>query len=108
MGFPLIKIHRVTAAEGLGISCGLPYRPKHVCRKSQRPACRDEGVGLAAPQVGVNVRLMVFNPSGVRGEKDYVLVNPYIVRSDQKQEEELEGCLSFRQIGSEVKVGPFS
>lgn len=64
---------------------------------------KDDGVGLAAPQVGVNVRLMVFNPSGVRGEKDFVLVNPYIVSSDKKEEVEREGCLSFRQIGSEVK-----
>lgn len=59
---------------------------------------------MAAPQVGVNVRLMVFNPSGVRGEKDFVLVNPYIVGRDKGEEVEVEGCLSFRQIGSEVKV----
>lgn len=31
------------------------------------PACSDEGVGLAAPQVGVNIRLMVFNEMGKRG-----------------------------------------
>ncbi len=67
-------------------------------------SCRDDGVGLAAPQVGVNVRLMVFNPSGKRGEKEYVLVNPYIVSSTKKTEVEEEGCLSFRQIGSDVRV----
>jgi peptide deformylase len=61
-------------------------------------------VGLAAPQLGVNVRLMVFNPSGVRGEKDFVLVNPYIISSDKKQDVDLEGCLSFLQIGADVKV----
>lgn len=43
--------------------------------------CRDDGVGLAAPQVGVNLRLMVFNETGERDRKDkeMVLVNPYIV-----------------------------
>ena len=34
--------------------------------------CRDDGVGLAAPQVGVNVRLMVFNEAGVKGKGEEV------------------------------------
>lgn len=29
---------------------------------------RTEGIGLAAPQVGVNVRMMVFNEAGVEGQ----------------------------------------
>ena len=32
------------------------------------PSCRDNGVGLAAPQVGVNIRMMVFNEAGVKGK----------------------------------------
>jgi hypothetical protein len=35
-------------------------------------ACRDDGVGLAAPQVGVNVRLMVFNEAGEKGKGEEV------------------------------------
>lgn len=55
-----------------------------------------EGVGLAAPQVGVNVRLMVYNPVGVRGKgTEYVLVNPSIVRYTKAKEVDAEGCLSF-------------
>ena len=36
------------------------------------------GVGLAAPQVGLDVNLLVLNPSGERAEADeeMVLVNP--------------------------------
>lgn len=34
--------------------------------------CRDDGVGLAAPQVGVNVRLMVFNEAGEKGKGEEV------------------------------------
>jgi hypothetical protein len=38
-------------------------------------------VGLAAPQVGVNVRLMVFNETAVRGDPaETVLVNPEVRR----------------------------
>lgn len=36
------------------------------------PPCRDDGVGLAAPQVGVNVRLMVFNEAGEKGKGEEV------------------------------------
>jgi hypothetical protein len=36
-------------------------------------------VGLAAPQVGVNVRLMVFNETAQRGDPaETVLVNPEV------------------------------
>jgi N-formylmethionyl-tRNA deformylase len=38
-----------------------------------------EGVGLAAPQVGVNYRMMVYNEAGEPGRgKEVVLVNPKI------------------------------
>jgi hypothetical protein len=42
------------------------------CRAAAAAPCRDEGVGLAAPQVGVNVRLMVFNEAGEKGQGDEV------------------------------------
>ncbi|RYH14109.1 peptide deformylase [archaeon] len=63
-----------------------------------------DGIGLAAPQVGVNKRIMVFNEHGEpdRKEHEMVLVNPSIVsRSDELVSEE-EGCLSFPQIRGNV------
>eukprot|EP00271_Cylindrocystis_brebissonii_P023165 TRINITY_DN9435_c0_g1_i1.p1 TRINITY_DN9435_c0_g1~~TRINITY_DN9435_c0_g1_i1.p1 ORF type:complete len:289 (+),score=43.53 TRINITY_DN9435_c0_g1_i1:299-1165(+) len=57
---------------------------------------RTDGVGLAAPQVGVNVQLMVYNPEGERGQgKEYVLVNPKITKYAREKEPTTEGCLSF-------------
>ncbi|EFJ27399.1 hypothetical protein SELMODRAFT_96122, partial [Selaginella moellendorffii] len=48
---------------------------------------RRDGVGLSAPQVGVNARLMVFNPEGERGKgKEYVFVNPMIVKFGKERE----------------------
>ena len=48
------------------------------------------GVGLAAPQVGVPLRVIVI---GMPGEKEIVLINPQIVR--RKGERPVtEGCLS--------------
>lgn len=53
------------------------------------------GVGLAAPQVGVNLRLIVVDPTAGE-EQGYqtILANPEIVDRLGHQKEE-EGCLSF-------------
>ena len=52
---------------------------------------------LAAPQVGVNKRLMVYNPSGDRTKwlEEVVMVNPRIVEFSDAKDLETEGCLSF-------------
>jgi len=64
----------------------------------------DDGVGLAAPQVGMNVRLMVFNELGERSkpEKEMVLVNPVITARSEETDVREEGCLSFPQIYGKV------
>ncbi|CAA3005924.1 Peptide deformylase 1B, chloroplastic/mitochondrial [Olea europaea subsp. europaea] len=44
---------------------------------------KTDGIGLSAPQVGINVQLMVFNPVGEHSEGDeIVLVNPLVNRPD--------------------------
>jgi len=55
-----------------------------------------KGVGLAAPQVGVNLRLFVMN-SGREGDEDRVYVNPVLSSPSGDQEGE-EGCLSLPKI----------
>lgn len=60
----------------------------------------DKGVGLAAPQVGVNQRLFIINPTG-QPEDDRVYVNPQLTDADGEEEDE-EGCLSLPKI--RVKV----
>mmetsp|Transcript_50100 Transcript_50100/g.145621 ORF Transcript_50100/g.145621 Transcript_50100/m.145621 type:complete len:256 (-) Transcript_50100:88-855(-) len=63
-----------------------------------------EGVGLAAPQVGVNKRLMVYNPSGdpQKWLEETVLVNPKIVEYSDAKDTAVEGCLSFPEMSGEV------
>ncbi|KAJ9540603.1 hypothetical protein OSB04_027109 [Centaurea solstitialis] len=64
---------------------------------------KTDGIGLSAPQVGVNVRLMVFNPIGERGEgEEIVLVNPQVTRYSKKLAPFTEGCLSFPGINADV------
>jgi peptide deformylase len=55
-----------------------------------------KGVGLAAPQVGKNVRLFVMNATGEPAD-DRVYVNPVLTDGDGEDELE-EGCLSLPDI----------
>jgi len=57
------------------------------------------GVGLAAPQIGVPLRVIVF---GIPEEEDKVLINPEVVR---RKGERLvnEGCLSVPGYFGEIK-----
>lgn len=53
-----------------------------------------QGVGLAAPQIGVSLRLAVIDVSnGKNPEAKIVCANPEIIHSEGEQREE-EGCLS--------------
>jgi peptide deformylase len=64
-----------------------------------------DGVGLAAPQVGVNYRMMVYNEAGEPGKgKEVTLVNPKIVKFAKQKDLFEEGCLSFPKIYAEVEV----
>ncbi|MGB6744806.1 MAG: peptide deformylase [Terracidiphilus sp.] len=61
-----------------------------------------QGIGLAAPQVGVSKRLTVIDVSMGKDPKDrLVLINPEIISSEGKLYEE-EGCLSFPEIREKV------
>jgi peptide deformylase len=51
----------------------------------------NKGVGLAAPQVGSNLRLCVIETE----EETYILINPKITAQSRKKIISEEGCLSF-------------
>lgn len=75
-----------------------------VAREMFRLMYATKGVGLAAPQVGLNLRLMVFNAEGEEGRPDgeRVLCNPRIVSRVRTKESDEEGCLSFPGIYGQV------
>ena len=60
-----------------------------------------KGVGLAAPQVGVNLRIFVASPDGTK-ENAKVYINPKIERSGPLETYE-EGCLSLPGIYAKIK-----
>ncbi len=64
---------------------------------------RAQGIGLAAPQIGIPRRLTVIDCSGGEGEREqHVLINPEIVFEDGSQVGE-EGCLSIPGFRENVK-----
>jgi peptide deformylase len=58
------------------------------------------GVGLAAPQVGQNIRLFVMNATGEEADTR-VYVNPVLTEGEGEEEGE-EGCLSLPQINAKI------
>lgn len=65
------------------------------------------GVGLAAPQIGESVRLVVVEYTEDEDEnakpKKYVLVNPEIVKRSEETITDLEGCLSLPGLAGTVE-----
>lgn len=60
------------------------------------------GVGLAAPQVGLNIRLAVIDVKPEGQSRRLVLINPEIVHREGTIEEE-EGCLSIPGLYAKLK-----
>lgn len=60
------------------------------------------GVGLAANQVNLGIRLFVMNEAGQRGDgEEFVFLNPVISRP-KGSEEQQEGCLSLPELYGNV------
>jgi peptide deformylase len=58
------------------------------------------GVGLAAPQVGQNIRLFVMNHTG-DPKDDRVYINPQLTEAEGSEEGE-EGCLSLPGVNANI------
>lgn len=65
------------------------------------------GVGLAAPQVGESIRLIVVEYGDEENEevppKLYIMANPTISRSSQETQVGTEGCLSIPGVQGDVE-----
>lgn len=61
-------------------------------------AAQDDGVAIAAPQIGKSVRVFVVarRVSKKELDEDMVFINPEIIRLGKKKDELSEGCLSVR------------
>lgn len=74
---------------------------------------KDEAVGLAAPQIGINKRIIIFRTKGfedkskTKSVNDYeVLVNPRINQTRGEKVTMPEGCLSCPEVQVEISRFP--
>jgi len=74
---------------------------------------RDDALGLAAPQIGIGRRVIIFKNKHFdekgrpAGDKDYdVLVNPRITQTRGEPVRGAEGCLSCPEIQVEIERHP--
>ena len=60
---------------------------------------REDGMGLAAPQVGLNLRIFVMTIA----DENIVFINPTIIAKSEHREARNEGCLSFPELSLKIK-----
>lgn len=68
---------------------------------------KNKGIGLAAPQIGQLLRLIVVkipeNKSPKKENSPLILINPQIKKTSRETQEIEEGCLSFPNLYGQVK-----
>jgi peptide deformylase len=72
-----------------------------------------DGVGLAAPQIGKSIRVIVIDATRPEKDKDSelkefktVLINPYILNEEGQEWEFNEGCLSLPDLREDISRKP--
>ncbi|MBI2100856.1 MAG: peptide deformylase [Candidatus Vogelbacteria bacterium] len=79
---------------------------KIISAMSAALAAAEDGVALAAPQIGVLLRLFIVSPKALGrppAEPVFVFINPRIVKHSRRKRELVEGCLSVRQVYGHIK-----
>ncbi|MEZ5345807.1 MAG: peptide deformylase [Pyrinomonadaceae bacterium] len=70
---------------------------KSLCEDMYETMYDDHGVGLAAPQIGLNLRLFVMDCEGIK----LIAANPEITETSGEQSSQ-EGCLSLGKVPAVV------
>jgi len=71
---------------------------RDICRRMVEEMLRADGVGLAAPQIGIPLRIIVLDVEG----EFHVLINPELLFVSEETETGIEGCLSVPGVHAEV------
>ena len=81
--------------------------PVELVEEMHRVRKEDGGIGLAAPQIGVETRVVVIGMGGLQSEgtEDFAkaFFNPEVTEFSETQEYMIEGCLSFPGLFVKVK-----
>ena len=98
-----LRAHAVQVKKGEFGSTEL----KEIVSTMQKALAKEQdGVALAAPQIGISKRIFVISPSAYEETakwKPLVFINPTLTKMSKKTEERQEGCLSVRWIYGKTK-----
>ncbi len=106
---------RLTAQPVSAHMFGTKELTKTLSLMKQALATQDDGVAIAAPQIGVSLRIFVVSghvfdmlyPEETEGDipahPDMIFINPEIIKLSKEQEELEEGCLSVRYLYGKIK-----
>ncbi len=71
---------------------------RDICQLMVEVMIRNNGIGLAAPQVGISKRIFVLDAD----DELHILINPELVELSEDLEEKIEGCLSVPGVDAAV------
>ena len=102
---------RKKAKEVAKKDIGTPRLNKIIAELKRAMGAQDDGVAIAAPQLGYSLRLFVVSgkvekiirAKERREYSDRVFINPRITKRSKKTEEMEEGCLSVRYLYGKVR-----
>lgn len=60
-------------------------------------------IGLAAPQVGIQLRLAVINLNKDKPDDTLIIVNPRVLSTSEKKDKKKEACMSLPNYAGEVE-----
>lgn len=95
---------RATAQEVPIADITSPKIQKIIAEMKEALATQDDGIAIAAPQIGVSLRIFVVSGAVLKvadksyegAETDMVFINPKITKKSRDKQEVEEGCLSVR------------
>ncbi len=87
---------------------GTPKLKEIIARMSEALSLQDDGVAIAAPQIGIPLRIFVVSGKALRKRRDgsrasdRAFINPEIINTSKEKVWMEEGCLSVRWLYGEV------
>lgn len=88
---------RTTAAPVPAYLFGSDELKKIIADMTTALESQDDGVAIAAPQIGVSYRIFVVSKRAVKNWRSHkVFINPQFIRIGKTKKELTEGCLSCR------------
>lgn len=73
-----------------------------IIARMEKQLAGENGIGLAAPQVGISKRIVVIDLTKAEQDKKAALINPQIVWKSGTMTDYEEGCLSLPGVWGEV------